>query len=138
MSEPQTPEEKKAFQVLDYFANQDDTLASGEVFRIVPTITIPSMLKQDNYAMVMLHVGNRHMYKVQSIKKFLSDYNNKENIILGKDFKFIAGESEFDKVSKRVLDFLLEVLEIQELIDKNSYQKIFMKHQMILSKMMLE
>lgn len=138
LSEPQTPEEKKAFQVLDYFANQDDTNTSGEVFRVLPTITIPSMLRQDNNAMVMLHVGNHHMYKVQSIKKFLSDYFNKENIVLGKDFKFIAGESEFDKTSKSVLDFLVEVLEIQELVDKSAVNKIFVKHQMVLTKMMLE
>lgn len=138
METPRTPEEKKAFQVLDYFANQDDTKAGGEVFRIIPTITIPSMLRADNYAMVMLHVGNTHMYKVQSLKKFLTDYYNKENIVLGKDFKFIAGESEFDKTSARLLDYLLEIFEIQEVIDKTSYSKIFAKHQLMLSKRMLE
>lgn len=138
MEELTTPEERKAYQVLDYFANQDDTQPEGDVFRIIPTITISSMLRQDNYAMVMLHVGNTHMYKVQSIKKFLSDYYNGENIILGKDFKFIAGESEFDKTSTKMIDFLLEIYEIQEVIDKNSYSKIFMKHQMMLTKRMLE
>lgn len=138
LEEPQSPEEKKAFAVLDYFANQDDTKQTGEVFRIVPTITIPSMLRQDNYAMIMLHVGNHHMYKVQSVKKFLSDYYNKENIILGKEFKFIAGESEFDKVSKNVLDYLIEIYEIQELVDKAAVNKVFVKHQMMLTKLMLE
>ncbi len=138
MEEPKTPEEKKAYQVLDYFANQDDTKAEGEVFRVLPTIIIPAMLRHDNYAMLMLHVGNTHMYKVQSIKKFLTDYNGKENIVLGKDFKFIAGESEFDKTSTQLLDFLLEIFEIQEVIDKTSYSKIFAKHQIMLTKRMLE
>ncbi|MDD5935541.1 MAG: DEAD/DEAH box helicase [Clostridiales bacterium] len=138
MEEPKTPEEKKAYQVLDYFANQDDTKAEGEVFRVLPTITIPAMLRQDNYAMVMLHVGNTHMYKVQSIKKFLADYYRKENIVLGKDFKFIAGESEFDKTSTKIIEFLLEIFEIQEVIDKTSYSKIFAKHQLMLTKRMLE
>lgn len=138
MEEPKTPEEKKAYQVLDYFANQDDTKVEGEVFRVLPTITIPAMLRQDNYAMIMLHVGNTHMYKVQSIRKFLTDYYGRENIVLGKDFKFIAGESEFDKTSTKLLEFLLEIFEIQEVIDKTSYSKIFAKHQIMLTKRMLE
>lgn len=138
MEEPRTPEEKRAFQVLDYFANQDDTHAEGEIFRIVPTITLPTMLRQDSQnALLMLHAGNNHMYKVQSIKKFLNDYYTGQNIILGKDFKFIAGESEFDRTSKKVMEFLIEILEIQELVDKSSYAKLFSKHQMILTKNML-
>ena len=65
------------------------------------------------------------------------DYYNKENIVLGKEFKFIAGESEFDRESKELLDFLLEIYEIQELIDKTFYSKLFSKAQMVLTKNML-
>ncbi|MBE5962892.1 MAG: DEAD/DEAH box helicase [Lachnospiraceae bacterium] len=138
MEKPQTVEEKKAFQVLDYFSNQDDTKLTGEIFHIEPTITIPSILKgEEARAYLTLHAGSNKMYKVQSVKKFLTDYRSGENIVLGKDFKFIAGESEFDKESERLINYLLEVLEIQEAIDKTFYTRLFNKSQMILTRNML-
>ncbi len=41
MEEPQSPEEKKAFQVLEYFANQEETKTQGEIFHIEAIIFIP-------------------------------------------------------------------------------------------------
>ena len=138
MKEPKSPEEKRAFQVLDYFANQDETKAVGEIFHIEATITIPAILRADSgYAFLTLYAGSNRMYKVQSLKKFLLDYITKENIVLGKDFKFVAGESEFDKASVNLLDYLLEIYEIQEAIDKVTNTKLFNKSQLQLSKNML-
>lgn len=138
MKEPESPEEKRAFQVLDYFANQDDTRTEGEIFHIEATITIPGMIRgEGSPAYVSLHAGSNRLYKVQTIKKFLADYLSKQNIILGKDFKFIAGESEFDKASMELMDYLLEVYEIQEVIEKNGAGKLMNKSQMLLTKNML-
>lgn len=138
MEEPQSPEEKKAFQVLEYFANQEETKAQGEIFHIEAIIFIPAILRgTESKAYVSLMAGVNRMYKIQSLRKFLMDYYNKENIVLGKEFKFIAGESEFDRESKELLDFLLEIYEIQELIDKTFYSKLFSKAQMVLTKNML-
>lgn len=138
MKEPESQEEKRAFQVLDYFANQDDTRTEGEIFHIEATITIPGMIRgEGSPAYVSLHAGSNRLYKVQTIKKFLADYLSKQNIILGKDFKFIAGESEFDKASMELMDYLLEVYEIQEVIEKNGAGKLMNKSQMLLTKNML-
>ena len=138
MEEPQSPEEKKAFQVLEYFANQEETKTQGEIFHIEAIIFIPAILRgTESKAYVSLMAGVNRMYKIQSLRKFLMDYYNKENIVLGKEFKFIAGESEFDRESKELLDFLLEIYEIQELIDKTFYSKLFSKAQMVLTKNML-
>ena len=138
MEEPQSPEEKKAFQVLEYFANQEETKTQGEIFHIEAIIFIPAILRgTESKAYVSLMAGVNRMYKIQSLRKFLMDYYNKENIVLGKEFKFIAGESEFDRESKELLDFLLEIYKIQELIDKTFYSKLFSKAQMVLTKNML-
>lgn len=138
MKEPESPEEKKAYQVLDYFVNQDETRAEGEIFHIEAMITIPAMMRSDSgQAFLSLYAGSNRMYKVQTIKKFLSEYIKKENINLGKDFKFIAGESEFDKASMELLEYIIEIYEIQEAIDKTSFTKLFNKSLMHLTKNML-
>lgn len=138
MKEPKSPEEKRAFQVLDYFANQDETKTVGEIFHIEATITIPGMVRSNSgYAYLTLYAGSSRLYKVQSLKKFLVDYMTKENIVLGKDFKFVAGESEFDKSSAALLDYLLEIYEIQDAIDNSTNTKLFNKSQLQLTKNML-
>lgn len=138
MKEPKSPEEKRAFQVLDYFANQDETKTVGEIFHIEATITIPAILRSNSgYAYLTLYAGSSRLYKVQSLKKFLVDYVTKENIVLGKDFKFVAGESEFDKSSAALLDYLLEIYEIQDAIDNSTNTKLFNKSQLQLTKNML-
>lgn len=139
MDEPQSPEEKKAYQVLDYFANQEEPKTQGDIFHLEASIIVPSILRgAEGRAYVSLTAGAHRMYKIQSIRKFLMDYYKKENIVLGKEFKYIAGESEFDRESKELLDYLLEIYEIQEAIDKAFYSRLFSKSQMVLTKNMLQ
>ena len=138
MEEPESPEEKTAYHIIEYFNNQEDLIMQGETFHIDVIITIPLMLRGEmNNAFITLRVGNQRTYKIQSVKKFIQDFYKKENIILGKEFKFIHGESRFDKPSKKILDYFLEIYEIQESIDKLFYSKLFSKSQIILSKNML-
>ena len=139
MEAPQNPEEKRAYQILEYFCNQEELKSTGEVFHIQPSITLPSMLRSaDDRAVLSVHAGSKRMYKVQSLKRFLTNYLDGENIILGKEFKFLAGESEFDKESMKVLDFLLEIIEIQNLsTDNGASARLFNKEQLMLTKGML-
>lgn len=138
MEEPVSPEEKTANHIIEYFNNHEDIVTQGETFHIDVIISIPSMLRTDiSNAFVTLRVGNHRSYKIQSIKKFIQDFYKKENILLGKEFKFIHGESKFDKASKKILDYFLQVYEIQEAIDKQFYSKLFSKSQIILTKNML-
>ena len=132
---PKNEEEKRAYQVLEYFDNQETMAMTGEVFHIEPIITVPSMLRNNTgKAYISLRAGSTKMYKVQNIKKFLEDYIKRENILLGKEFRYIAGESAFDRTSKAIIDFLLEIYDVTELAEGKDAGLIFIKSQVVLSK----
>ncbi len=138
MEEPDNPAERTVHQILGYFGNQEEGLTQGETYHIKVSISIPAILRPDSgSAIISLRMGNHHYYKVQSIKKFLTDFYNQENILLGKEFKYIHGESKFDKQSRKVLDYILQIYEIQEAVDKSFYSKLFSKANIILTKNML-
>lgn len=138
IEEPDNPSEKTVYQILGYFSNQEYNSVQGEIYHLEVELTIPTLLRGDTgNIFVSLRVGSQRFYKVQSVKKFLADITGKETIILGKEFKYVPGESKFDKKSKKILDFFLEIYEIQEAIDKIFYSKIFTKSQIILSRSML-
>ncbi|MDF2541646.1 MAG: hypothetical protein K0S47_1364 [Herbinix sp.] len=138
MSESKSPEERKIVQILDYFSSQEDNLLVGETFGLEVVITIPAILKGENArALISLRGGNQRKYKIQTIKKFLGDIYHHENFAIGKDFKYVYGESTFDKTSLEVLNYLLEIYEMQEVIDSSHFSKIFSKTQMMITKNML-
>lgn len=132
---PKTPEEKRAYQVLEYFDNQQTEFMTGEVFRIEPIITVPSMLRNTSgIAYISLKAGNSKMYKIQNLKRFLEEYIRRENIVLGKEFRYIAGESAFDGTSKAILDFLLEIYDIAQVVNEKELNHVFLRSQMTLTK----
>lgn len=138
LSTTKSPEERKIIQILDYFASQEETTLVGETFSLEPTISIPQMMKGDaSRAYVSFHGGSNRKYKIQTIKKFLYDIYNNENFTLGKEFRYISGESTFDKFSQNILDYLLEIYEIQEVINSSLFSKIFSKSHVIMTKNML-
>lgn len=138
MEAPQNPEEKRAYQVLDYFCNQEELRAKGDIFRIMASVTVPGMMRgEDSRAFLTIHAGSERLYKIQSLKRFLNSYMSGENIILGKEFRFVANESEFDRDSMRLLDYLLEIREIQGMADSAIYSRLFNKDQLSLSRSML-
>lgn len=138
MEVPQNPEEKRVFQILDYFANQEEARITGDIFHVSATITLRSMLRgEDGRAFLTLQAGSGKYYKIQLLKKFLLDYAAGENIILGKEFRYLSHESEFDKESVTLLDYLLNVMEVQSITDHANSSKLFLKPQLTLSKRML-
>jgi SNF2 family DNA or RNA helicase len=138
ISETKSPEERKVMQILDYFQSQEDMEMVGETFQLDVTITIPSIIKKDNERVtISLHGGSNRKYKIQTIKKFLSNIYHHENFVIGKEFNFIHGESVFDSTSQAVLDFLLELYEIQDMIDSTHFSKIFSKSEVSITKNML-
>ncbi|HKL98586.1 MAG TPA: DEAD/DEAH box helicase, partial [Mobilitalea sp.] len=138
LAELKTPEERKIIQILDYFVSQEDAILVGETFQLEPIISIPTILKGEmGRAMISLRGGSSRKYKIQTIKKFLSDIYHNESFALGKEFKFVSGESTFDQKSYTLLNYLLEIYEIQEVIDNNHFSRIFSKSQVIITKNML-
>lgn len=138
VAESKSPQERKILSLLDYFITQEDAYLVGETFQIETIISIPSIFKNDgsSRAILSLKGGSTRKYKIQTIRKFLSDLYHKENFAIGKEFKYINGESTFDKASQKILDYLLEIYEIQEVVDSSHFSKIFSKSQMYLSKNM--
>lgn len=138
LSETKSPEERKIMQIIDYFASQEDSYIIGETFSLEPIISIPQMIKGENArAFVSFRGGSNRKYKIQTIKKFLSDIYNNESFTLGKEFSFINGESAFDQPSQVILDYLLDVYEIQEVINDSHFSKIFSKSQITMTKNMI-
>lgn len=135
---PSDPDEKKIYNILEYFDKDDLTNNFGEIFHVGLSIQIPSILKNKiGKSYVSIQVGSSKLYKVQSIKKFLSDLSNNNNITLGKNFNYVDGESRFDQVSKNIIDYLLEIYEIQESLGKVYYSNLFSKTQMVFTQKML-
>ena len=78
------------------------------------------------------------MYKVSNTKKFINDYYNEETIELGKEFHFVPGESAFEENSARILDYIMDIYEIQETLGKSYYSNLFKRQELVLSKKMLQ
>lgn len=132
------PEDRRACMCLDYFQGQEDSLCSMEVFHIEPIITVPQILGNgEGKAFLSLKVGHDRLYKVQNLKKFIADYLSKQDIYLGKDVKFVCYESEFDKSSKEILDFVIEAYEILGINDDLAGTKIFERSKMTLTQPLL-
>lgn len=135
---PENPEEKRIYDILQYFNKEEALPQMGEVFHVRLLIQIPNLIKnQIGRAYISIQVGNERLYKVQSIKKFLADYSKEQNITLGKNFHYVYGESRFDKTSQDILDYILEIYEIQEALGKVYYSNLFTKSQMIFTQRML-
>lgn len=135
---PENEEEKNLYQIIEYFNNQYKAPLLGETFHIEVTLHFPSILKgKDSKVFLSLRAGSSRLYKVQNLKKFLHAFANDENIVLGKEFKFIAGESRFSKSAKPVIGYLQEIYEIQEALGKVYYNNLFNKAEMAITKSML-
>ena len=136
--QPETKEEKQLYNIINYFNNQDKAPLLGDTFQVEVTLHFPSILKgKDSKLFVSLRVGSSRLYKVQNIKKFLHALENDENVTLGKEFKFIAGESRFSKKSLPVIRYLLEIFEIQEALGKVYQNNLFNKAELAITRNML-
>lgn len=135
----QTPEKKKITQILDYFDRMEYYPGQGELYQIELVVNIPSILREDgsSKAEVNILVGNSRMYKLQNIRRFLLDYSQKKPIQLGKEFSFQPGESRFDSASRHILEYLLELHEVQEAAGKSNSTSIFNKAVLHAGKAML-
>lgn len=127
---------RRVIQLLDYFESMDYISGMGEIFSIKLDIHIPSMLKKDDKskAHISLYAGSSRLYKIQNIRKFLTDYRDGKTITLGKEFAYFPGESRFDSHSELTLVFLVEVLTIQEIAGKGNSTSFFNKSEIILDR----
>lgn len=132
------PEDKTAYQIVEYFRKREYRQLTPSFYHLDFKIQIPEFMKEQTAkAYVSLYAGQGKMYKVSNTKKFIQDYYEGNTIQLGKEFCFIPGECEFDEESKNVLDYLIEIYEVQQTLGKTYYSTLFGRQEFILSKGML-
>lgn len=131
-------EDKTAYQIIEYFRKREYRRLTPQYYHLGLMITIPSLLKnQNSKAFVSFTAGAEKMYKVANTRKFIEDYYQENDIQLGKQFHYVAGECAFDETSAQVMDYLTEIYEIQETLGKTYYSNLFNRQELVLSKNML-
>lgn len=139
IDEHQEPEDKAAYQIVEYFRKREYRKLSPRYFQVELSFSIPEFMKtRESKAYLSLYAGSTKMYKVGNSKKFICDYYYDKTIQLGKEFCYIPGECAFDDASRPILDYLTEIFEVQETLGKTYYSNLFNRQEIVLSKKMLE
>lgn len=132
------PEDTRVHKVVKYFMNAQDPHYNKEIYHIEPYIEIPAMLRGGNDPVYLsLRAGSTKMYRVQILRRFLTDYKTNERIVLGKEFCYIPEESAFDHASEQLLQELVSYAEILEVLDEKSTAGLFQKSKIVLNRRLL-
>lgn len=131
-------EDKTAYQIVEYFRKREYRHLTPQYYHLELKINIPGFLSiHKSKAYVSLSAGSSKMYVVANIKRFIEDYYEEKPINMGKEFYYIPGECAFDEISSKVLDYLIEIYEIQDILGKTYYSGLFSRQELVLSKNML-
>lgn len=125
-------------KIIRYFIDAREPHYEKEVYHAEPIIEIPSMLRNNTDPVyVSLKVGNTKSYRVQMLKRFLTDYKEGVPIILGKEFSYIPQESSFDSSSDKLLRELISYTEVLELLEDKNSTMLFQKSKILITKRLL-
>lgn len=129
---------RTAYDIVEYFRKREYRRLTPNFYHLELKLTVPGFMRgEDARAHVSLFAGEKRMYKVGNTRKFIEDYYQGKTIKLGKEFYYVPGECAFDGASVPVLDYLVEVYEIQETFGKSSQSQLFRNQELMLSKRML-
>ena len=125
-------------RIIRYFMDSGEPQHDKDIYRIEPYIEIPGLLRSDaDPVYLSLRVGSNRMYRVQMLKRFLIDYKEHKNILLGKEFCYIPEESGFDHASEQLLQELLAYLDVLEILDSTGSMQLFQKSKILLNRRLL-
>ncbi len=131
-------EDQTAYKIIEYFRKREYRKLTPQYFRLALQVTVNEPLKsRQSKAFVGLYAGSSKMYKVSNTKKFIQDYYNHKEIRLGKEFRYIPEECQFEPTSAAVLAYLTEIYEIQETLGKTYYSNLFNRQELVVSQNML-
>lgn len=132
--------QRNTARIINYFKEQNVPKIVAQEYHLKVNLHLPAILSDEGKerAYLSLSAGNGHFYKIQNIKKFLSDYAEGNNIRLGKDFYFAGGESRFSKNAEKILKYLLEIYEIHHSFGNVSNSSLFSRNGIALTKQMLK
>ena len=131
-------EDQTAYKIIEYFRKREYRKLTPQYFHLALQVTVNEPLRsRQSKAFVGLYAGSSKMYKVSNTKKFIQDYYNHKEIRLGKEFRFIPEECQFEPTSAAVLAYLTEIYEIQETLGKTYYSNLFNRQELVVSQNML-
>lgn len=131
-------EDQTAYKIIEYFRKREYRKLTPQYFHLALHVTVNEPLKsRQSKAFVGLYAGSSKMYKVSNTKKFIQDYYNHKEIRLGKEFRYIPEECQFEPTSAAVLAYLTEIYEIQETLGKTYYSNLFNRQELVVSQNML-
>ena len=131
-------EDQTAYKIIEYFRKREYRKLTPQYFHLALQVTVNEPLKsRQSKAFVGLYAGSSKMYKVSNTKKFIQDYYNHKEIRLGKEFRYIPEECQFEPTSAAVLAYLSEIYEIQETLGKTYYSNLFNRQELVVSQNML-
>ena len=131
-------EDQTAYKIIEYFRKREYRKLTPQYFHLALQVTVNEPLKsRQSKAFVGLYAGSSKMYKVTNTKKFIQDYYNHKEIRLGKEFRYIPEECQFEPTSAAVLAYLTEIYEIQETLGKTYYSNLFNRQELVVSQNML-
>lgn len=131
-------EDQTAYKIIEYFRKREYRKLTPQYFHLALQVTVNEPLKsRQSKAFVGLYAGSSKMYKVSNTKKFIQDYYNHKEIRLGKEFRYIPEECQFEPTSAAVLAYLTEIYEIQETLGKTYYSNLFNRQELVVSQNML-
>ena len=131
-------EDQTAYKIIEYFRKREYRKLTPQYFHMALQVTVNEPLKsRQSKAFVGLYAGSSKMYKVSNTKKFIQDYYNHKEIRLGKEFRYIPEECQFEPTSAAVLAYLTEIYEIQETLGKTYYSNLFNRQELVVSQNML-
>ena len=131
-------EDQTAYKIIEYFRKREYRRLTPQYFHLALQVTVNEPLKsRQSKAFVGLYAGSSKMYKVSNTKKFIQDYYNHKEIRLGKEFRYIPEECQFEPTSAAVLAYLTEIYEIQETLGKTYYSNLFNRQELVVSQNML-
>ena len=131
-------EDQTAYRIIEYFRKREYRKLTPQYFHLALQVTVNEPLKsRQSKAFVGLYAGSSKMYKVSNTKKFIQDYYNHKEIRLGKEFRYIPEECQFEPTSAAVLTYLTEIYEIQETLGKTYYSNLFNRQELVVSQNML-
>ena len=131
-------EDQTAYKIIEYFRKREYRKLTPQYFHLALQVTVNEPLKsRQSKAFVGLYAGSSKMCKVSNTKKFIQDYYNHKEIRLGKEFRYIPEECQFEPTSAAVLAYLTEIYEIQETLGKTYYSNLFNRQELVVSQNML-
>ncbi len=132
-----TPEDQRNGQILDYYGELESGVAHCDTAHIEATFHYNGILRSQKDTIVMrIAMGSGRCYKVQSVKKLLEAIRTGQNITLGKNFTFRRDICEFDASSERLIEYLMEINELEERFDIAGERSVLQKNDILLTKTM--